>query len=301
MKKIYLLLLLLWQIAGWSQDTTGYDLLANYPFQSDAVDATGNNGDAAVQNAPFTSGSIYSNGTYNDGSSGQTGSLIVMNGINGFNTGDFMITFDAKLSSNTNNFVFVCGNSYRWLDLWVGYSHTLQVDYLTGPNADFAYSDTNFAVTVDQWYHFGLKYTQSDHNLKIYADNNLIGTVNIPAGFTTDNQIYFSNTHSGAGATYNGYWRNVKYYIPHNINGIEKNIQEYVSIYQDKFEKLLHLRIINTEKITLQIYDLSGKMVKKTQLQKGNNLLDMNQFSSGMYIVKLLINQRVFNKKFILN
>ena len=299
MKKTYLFLLLIWQITAWSQDTSGYDLLGNYPFHSDGVDTTGNNPVALTQNAPFINGGIFSNGTYNDGSSGQTGSRIVMDGINGFNTGDFIITFEAKLSSNTNNFIFVCGDTYRWLNLWIDYSHLLQVNYLTGPNADFGYHTTSFSVTVDQWYQFGLKYTQSDHNLKIYADNNLVGTINIPAGFTTDNQIYFSNTHSGAGAAYNGYWRHVKYYVLHGSSAVEELLSDYVNIYQSLNTNFLNIDLLNKTETKLSIVDMTGKQILQKGLNEQQNVINLSGIDKGIYILKFEIYNLKFTKKII--
>ncbi len=299
MKKNYLLILLLWQITAWSQDTTGYDLLAHYPFQSDGVDTTGNNPVAMMLNAPFINGGIFSNGTYNDGSTGQSGSLIVMDGISGFNAGDFIITFEAKLSSNTNNFVFVCGNTYRWLDLWIDYSHLLQVNYLTGPNADFAYYTTSFSTTVDQWYQFGLKYTQSDHILKIYADNNLVGTINIPAGFTTDNQIYFSNTHSGAGAAYNGYWRHLKYYVLHGSSAVKELLNDYVDIYQSMNTNFLNIDLLKKSEAELSIVDMTGKQILYRKLNEQQNIVNLSGISKGIYILNFEMNNLKFTKKII--
>ncbi len=299
MKKKYLLVLLLWQITAWSQDTNGYDLLAYYSFQSNATDATGNNPDAVIQNAPFSSGSIYSNGTYNDGSAGQSGSRIVMNGITGFNTSDFIITFDAKLSSNTNNFVFVCGNTYRWLNLWISYSHTLQVDYLTGANANFTYYDTNFAVTVDQWYHFGLKYTQSDHNLYLYVDNNLVGNVNIPNGFATDNEIYFGNTHGGVGVAYHGYWRHLKYYVLHGSSAVEELLSDYVKIYQSIDTNFLNIDLQKKSKVAISIVDMTGKQIIHRKLNTSQSSINLSAISKGIYILIFEINSIKFSKKII--
>ena len=299
MKKIYLFILFIWQVSGWSQDTTGYDLLAHYPFQTNATDATGNNPDATIQNAPFSNGSIYSNGTYNDGSTGQSGSLIVMDGINGFNAGDFIITFEAKLSSNTNNFIFISGHFYRWLNLWISYSHTLQVDYLTGANADFAYYDTNFAVTVDQWYQFGLKYTQSDHNLYVYVDNNLVGTVNIPNGLATDNEIYFGNTHGGAGVAYYGYWRHMKYYVLHGSSAVKELLNDYVDIYQSMNTNFLNIDLLKKSAAQLSIVDLTGKQILQKELYKQQNIINLSGISKGIYILKFEINNLKFTKKII--
>lgn len=298
MKKLYILILLVWHVTGWSQDTTGYDLLAHYPFLSDAADATGNNPDAVVQNASFTNGGIYSNGVYYGGG-GQNGCLIAMDGINGFNADDFIITFEAQLSSNTANFVFVCGAAYRWLSLEANDYQLLEITYLSGPNFDFGSYTTNTTLNTGQWYQFGLKYSSSDHNLMIYVDNNLAGTVNIPDGFATDNEMYFSNTHGGYGMAFHGYWRHVKYYIPHSINTVDDLTDDYVTIYQHPDSGIFIINLLKQTGGKLTLIDITGQQVWSRQLTKGLNKVDISGFNKGIYILKFDINNLKFTRKII--
>lgn len=297
MKRLYIVLFLMWQVHLWSQDMTGYDLLAHYPFQSGVADATGNNQDAIVQNAPFTNGGIYSNGVY-VGTGGQNGCLIAMDGINGFNAGDFIITFEANLSSDSNNYLFVCGQGYRWLSLKTDNFHQLEVEYWTANNNFESYT-VNFTVSTGQWYQFGLKYSQSDHNLLIYVDNDLKATVNVPGGFGHNNDIYFSNTHGGYGMAYHGYWRQVKYYIPHSINAVNDLVDDYIKIYMNADTGSLIVALLKQTGSTLSVIDITGKQVWNRQLTEGFNEVDLSGFRKGIYILKFDINNLKFTKKIV--
>ena len=298
MKKIYFLVFLLWQATAIAQDTTGYDLLAHYPFQTDATDATGNNADATVVNSPITNGSIYSNGIYYDASTGQNGSSIVMNGISNFNPDDFIITFEAKLSSNSFNYLFVCGVGYRWLSILADNSNLLRVEYLYGANADFGYHTTSLSLLTDQWYQFGIKYSQSDHNLYIYVDNNLVDTINVPDGFTTNNEFIFSNTHGGYGIAFYGYWRNVKYYKPQSSNIFNELMSDYINIRQSE-GGLLNINLQKEAKANISVFDITGKVIVRQKLNFGNNVVNLSDVSNGIYIINFEVNNLKFTKKII--
>lgn len=296
MKKILFLVYLLWQATAIAQDTTDYELLAHFPFQTDGVDATGNNNDAHLVNATFQNGSVYSNGTYYDGSAGNTGTYISMNGISNFNPDDFIITFEAKLSDNSYNYIFVCGIGYRWLSFFANNSNELEMKYLTGVNNDWVSYNTNFTLATDQWYQFGAKYSDTDRNLHIFVDNNLISTINIPDGISHHNRRNFSNSHGGLSSAYHGYWRNVKYYKPQSSIVPVELMNDYINIRQSE-GGFLNINLQKEAKTNISVFDITGKVIVRQKLNYGSNVVNLSGVSNGIYIINFEVNNLKFTTK----
>jgi len=298
MKKILFLALLLVNINYLSaQSTTGYTLIADYPFQSDGVDATGNNPDATITNAPFQNGGVHLNGIYiNDGTG--NGSDVMTPQIDPFDINDFIISVDFKTQVN-NNFFLVCGSSWRWLEFQITQQSKLAIVY--GLTSGVAWTTTDFTINMDQWYTASAKYTQSNHQLEIYMDGNLVQTITLTDDFLHNNNFNFSPTNYGAGTCLNGYWRNLKLY--RSTAGVHtQDLEKYLTLNYDQLNKQLNINLKdNNTKTSMQLFDITGAEILETTLKSGLNSISLNPMPAGVYIVRFMIGENVFSKKIIIS
>lgn len=73
----------------------------------------------------------------------------------------------------------------------------------------------------------------------------------------------------------------------------EKSSLIYPNPVVDKFN------IVTQEESTIKIYSQNGILLKSTNLDVGNNLIDISSYTPGIYIIRLVINDKVLVDKFI--
>ncbi len=93
-KHLWFWIFILVTIPIHSQDTTGYDLIAHFPLQTDGHDATGNYPGAELVDIVFQNGAAYSAGVYNSGGIYETRILTPL--LNTLDADDFMITLEVN-------------------------------------------------------------------------------------------------------------------------------------------------------------------------------------------------------------
>jgi hypothetical protein len=73
---------------------------------------------------------------------------------------------------------------------------------------------------------------------------------------------------------------------------------------QNPVQNSLHIQINDLQSQTnqLTIFDFTGRRVKTTNVQNGNQNIEVSSLSSGVYILQLITaDGEIFNKQFIKN
>jgi hypothetical protein len=78
--------------------------------------------------------------------------------------------------------------------------------------------------------------------------------------------------------------------IENSILSIEKLISENIKIYPNPIINNLIIESANNKLITIRIYSLNGEEVFYNDLHSLNNKLDISSLSSGLYILKINMN-----------
>ncbi len=83
--------------------------------------------------------------------------------------------------------------------------------------------------------------------------------------------------------------------------------ENFVTIVPNPVHDVMNINVStsNNEKIALEVYDISGRLMKKinTSVEKGNNILKISDFQNwnrGMYSIKVSFDKNIFIKKIIL-
>ena len=296
MKKFTLFIVLISVFSIYGQSTSGYSLLADYPFISDLADATGNYGDAYAQNAPFQNGGIYLNGIY-QGSGDPNLYNLYTDDISSFNTNDFIIKLDFKSDVSTYNDILLCGSSWRWLQVFVDSNGKLKM-YAVDVTNYYLTIDTNFTVNANTWYSLGIAYTDSNHQLKVYIDNNLVKTEDLGSfTFTYHNDFIFTPQNGGLSTAMKGYWRNFKVYGNSSASVSDVINDELVRLYPNPSKGIIN---IDTKKEihSVTVYDMTGKSVS---VNYTDNKIFLNDLNKGIYLVQINVDGELVTRKIIVN
>jgi hypothetical protein len=158
-------------------------VIAHYPLLSDGVDATGNNGDLVINNAPFTEGGIYCNGIYYLLPGGY---WIWTPNIPALNFDSFAVSLQFKIDqypseSDYARPIIVCGFDYRYLGAKVFADSTISFLF---NNSNDVHSDQKIALHV--WHELIVTYDHASLQGKLYLDGSYICGENFEIEHGTD-------------------------------------------------------------------------------------------------------------------
>ncbi len=77
------------------------------------------------------------------------------------------------------------------------------------------------------------------------------------------------------------------------------NIEKGLIIYPNPADGVLHIRSAYNENALVEIYSLSGMLVKRENLTSGSGQIDLSGITPGMYLVKHINNMRVLHGQLI--
>jgi len=296
MKKIILLFTLISASVNYGQNTSGYNLLVNYPFTSNLSDTSGNYNDADATNAPFQGGGIYLNGIYNNGNNGNYSQLFT-DQISSFDMNKFIVKVDFKLDNSANDQILICGKYFRWL---TAYTSNNKLELLAYSSSSGNTIVTNQTITSNTWYTLGIEYNHDANQIKIYLDNNLVNTTDLPAGFTFfyNDDFIFTPEDGGIASIMKGYWRN--FYIYANATtGIDDIYSDkQVSLYPNPSNGMINIDTEIPEPIkSIQVFDSVGKQIGSFFSDGKIKLLNPNR---GIYFVKVNFAETAIVKKVII-
>ncbi|MFZ1611084.1 MAG: T9SS type A sorting domain-containing protein [Chitinophagales bacterium] len=84
-----------------------------------------------------------------------------------------------------------------------------------------------------------------------------------------------------------------------NENGIENSLIESVKLYPNPANDNLHIDLISDAQVS--VFDMQGKLLYAASMTSGSNSINVSEFNSGTYIVKLQFEDEVITKKFVRN
>jgi len=83
--------------------------------------------------------------------------------------------------------------------------------------------------------------------------------------------------------------------IPSTGSNSISEIDGNIKLFPNPTEHILYLETDDTE-FTLSLYDLSGKTIFKNHYKNNKVEIDLNNFSSGTYLIKYQSNTNIFDK-----
>ncbi|MCF6170445.1 MAG: T9SS type A sorting domain-containing protein [Bacteroidales bacterium] len=255
-------------------------LLANYPLVSDAADATGNNDDILLRNAPFENGGVYSNGIYYN--SDTSGSDIISPLINDFNFDDFTLKLEFRVAEypEFSKPVFIGGMLWRWIGVYLDEQGRLAL--MANDHGDFF--QTNTVAGLDSWHSVTLTYNRPLKQLSLYFNGNLLIEELMPL-LEHNNDSRFLNAHAGIGFTFKGYWRNLKIYNAAIPSGIGEN-NGLTGIDVAVTPEDLRIVIPQHETgVVMQLINMSGSELSRQTLTAGTNSISTTLLDSGSYLL----------------
>lgn len=76
---------------------------------------------------------------------------------------------------------------------------------------------------------------------------------------------------------------------------IKEYAQNHISVFPNPVTEQLNITFENNfEQKSIQLIDLTGRMVKTVMLNEANNSVDLKELNSGIYILKLFSNEQLF-------
>lgn len=153
-----------------------------------------------------------------------------------------------------------------------------QIGYLVGMYYDSTYA---FMKTIDSGLNW---YKQAwTGNYQYYFGLNAIDCINDSTGFAVGYNGSIFRTTNGGGPLYASI-PEVEY---------ESNVIMFPNPADDK------ITIVISKKATLEISNINGQIIKTINNDSGETSIDIRDFSSGIYIVRVMTDKEIVTKKFI--
>lgn len=181
-------------------------LLANYPLQTDLLEATATFGPMVLYGTtppnPPANGLCF-NGQYLFGTGGGQDARTPV--ISTLNTSDFQFEVEFSITGlgPNNRPVLMGGNSYRWLGIYVQPNGTIGLKH---NNSNYAWS-TSTTVSPGTWYTGTVKYEAG--TVELYVDGALALQAAVGTLTTSTNLNFCTNDYSN-GAAFYGCIRNLR-------------------------------------------------------------------------------------------
>jgi hypothetical protein len=283
---------------------TGYKLIASYPLQTNGKEEAGRLPDMNLTGAySFKNGGIYSNGIYGAG-----GTFIGTPTIDSMKLNDFVVMLDFKVETDPTTWdpLFMIGELWRFIGIGLYKNDSTLMFYFNGNS--MIYNRSLFKYKMNTWYAIALKHKTNFSTLyvndKIEITHNAAFDLGSNINETTHRRI--TNTHSGLGITYKGYWRNLKVYAPgiaqsfEELSALGRNIVVYPNpsngtiIINYPFtlkEKSVFVSIINSGGQQVFEQEINGPLINY-QLQ--------NRFSPGIYYLQLKTGKQNLTQKVVI-
>lgn len=276
---------------AFAQSLSAHQLIANYPFVSDANDATNNHSAATISNTTYAQGGIYSNGIYIGNN--PAGSVIKTPQISDFEIANFIMKLDFK-AEEVGYPILVCGDSWRWLSAYTNASDStleLRVSKVDGFD-QVVY--TSFKVLPSVWYNLGVTFDSTAKTLGVYVDNNQIAMETLNANIQHQDDFDFGNENGGAGTTFKGYWRNLQLYKTSTTNFVQvKEASLNAKIFPNPIENQARLTVDSRfSTLYASLYSTDGRLLEQKRVENG--LLDWNLegYTPGIYYLHLVADDK---------
>ena len=145
-------------------------------------------------------------------------------------------------------------------------------------------SSGRFTIMPGASYLFDLAYVFA----RDYSASGNTASVNLLMTRVDSIRSYFSNNITPCGMLFNTS-------ISEN-----QNPSQNISVYPNPANENLFLNFeMQNKTATVQIYDVTGNLVKEVEITNGNSQINISQLSQGLYILKIADVENVYSKKFL--
>ena len=159
------------------------------------------------------------------------------------------------------------------------------------PTADYSYSVSNADVTFSDistgslawWWDFGDGSTSNSQN----PNHNYTTSGNYQVKLYVENNIKS--------------WDEITKTVNVNVLSTAAFSNDFISIYPNPTNDFITLNVTNSSQGTYYIFDISGKIVMQNPIQNKELIIDMTEFSQGIYFIKITTELGSTTKKIIKN
>jgi hypothetical protein len=277
-----------------AQSLNDFKLIAHYPLVADANDATGTCAPAELINTPFADGGVYCNGNYLYGDPDSC--YVGTPSIDGLTTNRFAVSARFKISDNDDKRrpIFVCGNSYRWLFVFIDNAEMMGF----GVNDTFSHAgNAKVIVAKDVWHTVTALYDSAQAEAILFFNGVAMDTIS--ASLNHGNDRTLSVVHSGTGNTFKGYLADIKFYAHDETAGIASKsaTPEVFCLHQNYPNPFnptttIEFSVQQAGDYELALFTTSGRKVRTLikehlQVQTYSLMFTASDLSSGIYICQL--------------
>ena len=258
-------------------------LIADYPFTADGVDVI-SGAEAALQNALFAEGGIYSNGIYSG--SDPSGTIITTAEIEALDFEHFSFTLEFRaesLPTSVNWMPIVSGGPlWRWLTVLITDEGYIGLRANNGSVQEISEQ----LVEVDVWHDLTLKY--AGDTLGVLLNDTEVLQVSVP-DLETGGDKRLSSSDWGTGRTFKGYWRNLKVYNGDVAVSLpEVRYQAGIKVFPNPASGMAQvLGLDEGFDHILRLYSADGRFIKSFAGQANPAYLDLNGIPPGVYVLQV--------------
>jgi len=198
--------ILLTTVAAQAQSLGHLKLIAHYPLDGNASDSTGLQGPIDLVNAPFQDGGVFLNGVYiGSGDNNASGAATPL--MNGLSFEKLAVSLDFKVTEaySVDRPLIVCGNSWRWMSVWLEPDSTLRF-YVN----DIPQVNTVAKVSPNAVHNVTMTYDSTQSMSRLYYDGALVDSVS--AVLEHHDDANFASSHGGESDAFKGIWADLKVY-----------------------------------------------------------------------------------------
>ncbi len=192
-------------------------------------------------------------------------------------------------------------NSKLYITCWLNNNGVYQFDL----NAGNGNSDSIIASKTkisDQFWHWALQ-LGPDGKIYVLGTGSYMGVINFPNNVGAncnfqDSAIYFNSYLVGMGLP--NYVDSYDYSNTTRVcnDGIEEKVKNSELIFYPN-PSTCYLTIETIQKSEIEISNMEGQIIKKFKITENKKIIDISDFSSGIYIIRAWTNDGIMTKKFI--
>ena len=165
---------------GSMRSGPGAAILARFPFNGDARDATGTGAAFQLKNTAFRDGALYLSGEYEHGTEGKGFHAVGATPALDYATFTVAMRFKAEAFASRKSTLLVGGTSYRWLVLGRSAEGRLTIGL---NNRDFEREAPGTRIATDRWYVVACGFDLPKHRLVSYLDGRKVLDIALPRNF----------------------------------------------------------------------------------------------------------------------
>ena len=262
-----------------SQDLSNFNMVANYTLINTYADDTGNYGDLIVTNAPFQGADgVFSFGGYVFDIINEDSTYIQTPKFPNLNDDKFAIQVEFKMDTiRPGKPILVVGLGWRYLGATMNNDGTLQI-LVNGAN----YSSNSPVLTTDTWYTLTIIHNEGVSEL--YVDDQLAVTrsevLNHPS---IDTEM--SNSHTGNGTAFRGYWRNLKVFEEGSVSANQLDQDNSIAVFPNPVCSEVFFQSEKTvSRCTL--WDMNGRLVLDNKVT--GTSMSAGELDQGTYFMRLI-------------